>query len=125
MIRQQRSKPSCVDRGVESILHKHFSNGASPLVFDETDRQRGGLEILGAMTLNTVTGGNALNHMAQNGLIIHEFIAYPKFLSDAEHDDVVQWFGGQIRSVMNMPVPTITESDILTGLTCRSRCNRC
>lgn len=81
------------DRGVESASYTSTSfNGASPLVFDETDRQRGGLEILGAMTLNTVTGGNALNHMAQNGLIVHEFIAYPKFLSDAEHDDVVQWF---------------------------------
>ena len=62
----------------------------NPLVFDGTTAQTGGIELFGEMTASG--GNNLIDNMAQNGFIAHEVLAYPKLLTDAEHDDVVQWF---------------------------------
>lgn len=66
-------------------------NSTNPLVFDTTTAQTGGIELFGEMT-SSGSGTNAIDNMAQNGFIVHEVITYPKYLSDAEHADVLQWF---------------------------------
>jgi len=37
-------------------------------------------------------GGNRLDYLAQPGFIIHEILAYPKFLSSSDDLDMQQWF---------------------------------
>lgn len=79
------------NRGSSSSTATAAWASTNPLVFDNIAAQTGGMELFGEMT-DAGSGQNALTNMAQNGLIVHEVLIYPKFLSDAEHADVVQWF---------------------------------
>lgn len=79
------------NRGSSSSTATAAWASTNPLVFDNIVAQTGGMELFGEMT-DAGSGQNALTNMAQNGLIVHEVLIYPKFLSDAEHADVVQWF---------------------------------
>jgi len=63
----------------------------NPLAFDaNSDVRRDGMEFFGNMFDST--GNNALNYLAQPGFIIHEILAYPKFLSSTDDLDMQQWF---------------------------------
>lgn len=68
----------------------HAYATTNPVVFDTATAQTGGLEILGKLT--AAGAANIYSNIAPPGFIIHEVVAYPKFLSSAEHSDVQQWF---------------------------------
>tara|TARA_R110000824_G_scaffold3689_7_gene17475 strand:+ start:8935 stop:11571 length:2637 start_codon:yes stop_codon:yes gene_type:complete len=68
----------------------HAYATTNPVIFDSTNTQTGGLEILGKLT--AAGAANNFTNYAPPGFIIHEVLAYPKFLSTAEDNDVQQWF---------------------------------
>jgi hypothetical protein len=61
-----------------------------PLVFNTTIPKTGGIDLCGA--INDVGAlGNQIIELVPPGFIIHEVLGYPKFHSDVERDNVLQW----------------------------------